>query len=323
MKFSKVFAAALVVAGSCMAGFGIAPARAEYPERPITIIVPFAPGSSNDNLARLLAPYLNKAMNQPIVVQNKPGADALIGIEFMAKSQPDGYTILFSGGAVSLTPALYKTLPWDPIKDIQPISQIGASAYAIAVNPKLPVNTATELVAYAKANPDKLNGAGGGNSSQFALQLFQIRLGTKVQIIPYNGTGEAAIALVSGEADMVIMDAAALVPFQKAGRAKVLAVTSAERIVSMPDIPTTKEAGLDFAPGTFFGIYGPGGMPPAVLQRLNAEINKILALPEIVARLNAIGLDARPVGVEEFTTKYRQDVATWKEVVAKAQLPLK
>jgi tripartite-type tricarboxylate transporter receptor subunit TctC len=322
MKLLKI-AAGLAVSAGLGLSFAAREARAEYPEKPITIIVPFAPGSSNDNLARLVSPYLSKAMNQPVIVQNKPGADALIGIEAMAKSPPDGYTILFSGGAVSLTPAVYRTLPWDPIKDIQPISQIGASSYAIAVNPKVPVNSAPELVAYAKANPDKLNGAGGGNSSQFALQLFQIRLGTKLQIIPYNGTGEAAVALVGGEADMVIMDAAALVPFHKSARAKVLAVTSAERIAAMPDVPTTREAGLDFAPGTFFGVYGPGGLPPAVLARLNGELNKILAIPEVVARLNALGLDPRPVSVEEFTNKYRTDVATWKEVVAKANLPLK
>jgi tripartite-type tricarboxylate transporter receptor subunit TctC len=323
MSLSRIIPVLAITAGLFTAAASSQPARAEYPDHPITIVVPFAPGSSNDNLARLVQPFLSKAMNQPVIVQNKPGADALIGIEFLAKSPPDGYTILFSGGAVSLTPALYKTLPWDPIKDIQPISQIGASSYAIAVNPKVPVKSAPELVAYAKANPDKLNGAGGGNSSQFALQLFQIRLGAKVQIIPYNGTGEAAIALVGGEADMVIMDAAALVPFHKANRVKVLAVTSAERLPAMPDVPTTKEVGLDFTPGTFFGIYGPGGMPPEILQRLNSELNKILGMPEVIEKLNAIGLDARPVSVEQFTNKYRSDVATWKEVVAKAKLPLK
>ena len=302
-------------------GLAAQPARAAWPERPVTIIVPFAAGSSNDGLARLVQPSLQKNLGQPIIVENRPGADALIGIELLAKSAPDGYHILFSGGAVSLLPALRINLPWDPIKDIQPVAQIGASSYLIGVTSKYGFKTSLDLVNYAKANPGKLNAAAGGNSSRMSIEQFQVITGAKVTIVPYPGTGQAATSVLQGETDFAIMDSAGFTPLMDEPKVSILAVTSAQRLPTLPKMPTATEQGFNFVAGTFFGVYAPGATPMPIIQRLNAELGKSLADPQVMKALDTQGLDPRPASVEEFTAKYRNDVALWKEVVTKAGIP--
>ena len=296
---------------------------AEYPERQVIAIVPFAAGSSNDIMARRISPPLAKALGQTIIIENKPGADGRIGIDALAKSAPDGYTILFSGGAVSLIPAVRKNVPWDPQRDIQPVAELGSSAYVVAVNSRVPAKSLLEFVSLAKKYPGKLNAGAGGNSTEMSIALFRAKTGTRVETIPYKGTGLAATAVASGEVDFAIMDASAWVTLIPSGRVRALAVAGDQRLAILPDVPTTKEAGLpDYIAGTMFGVYTKGGAPLNAVRRLNGEINKIITSPDIAKSLNQVGLDPHPKNVEEFTQQYRNDLAKWKDVVTRAKIPM-
>ncbi len=299
------------------------PARADYPEKPVRAIVPFVAGSSNDILARMVSPLMTKAMGQQVIIMNMPGADGRIGIEALAKSAPDGYSILYSGGAIALIPALRKHVPFDPDRDVQPVAELGAGPYVVAINPRLPVKNLLELAEHARRNPGKLNGSAGGNSTFMALVLFQIVTNSKVEVISYKGTGPAATAVVAGEVDFASMDGSAFVSFIPGGKVKPLAVAGTRRLASLPDVPTTREAGLpEFVAGTAFGVYTKGGTPMPIVQRLNAEINKAIATPEVTRHLISIGLDPSSTSVEEYTQQYRRDLARWKDVVTRAKLPL-
>lgn len=309
----------LTLALLCAAGSAVA----QYPNKPIRAIVPFAAGSSNDIMARLVTPNMTKSLGQAVVIQNMPGADGRIGIAALAKAAPDGYTILFSGGAISLIPALRKNVPYDPDKDIQPVAELGSGPYVLVINPKVPANNLREFVDYARKNPGKLNGSSGGNSTFMSLVLLQTVIGTKIQNIPYKGTGLAATAIVQGEADVAAMDGSAFTSFIPSGRVKALAVAGARRLPSLPDVPTTKEAGLpSFIAGTGFGVYTKLGTPMTIVNRLNAEINKSLATPEVTKHLQSLGLEPGDGSAEEFTQQYKADLARWKNVVAAAGLPL-
>ena len=223
---------ALLIALSCGAAF------ADYPERPLRAIVPFTTGGPNDTLARVISPMLAKALGQNVIVENRPGADGRIGIEALAKAAPDGYTILFSGGAVALIPALKRNVPYDPVRDIQPVSELGTSPYVIAVHPQVPAKNVAQLIDLAKKNPGKLNGSSGGNSTFLSLVLFQIQTGTRIVNIPYKGAGDAGLAVVRGEADMAIMDSPAFGHHLQSGRIRMLALAADRRSPTYPDVPT-------------------------------------------------------------------------------------
>ena len=302
---------------------GITPALAQYPDRPVRAIVPFAAGSSNDTLARLMSGPLTKLLGHQMVIANMPGADGRIGIGAMAKSAPDGYTILFSGGAISLIPALRINVPYDPDKDVQPVAELGAGPYVVAASPKLPVRNLLDLAKLAHDSPNKLNAATAGNSSFMALVLFQILTDSKIEIISYKGTGPAALAIMASEVDFASMDASAFANFIPSGKIRGLAVAGPRRLSNLPDVPTTKEAGMpDYIVGTGFGVYTKGGTPMPIVRRLNADINKVLATPEVGKYLRSIGLEPGSGTVEEYTDQYQKDLARWKNVVAKAKLPL-
>lgn len=295
---------------------------ADYPEKALTAIVPFAAGSSTDTMTRRISPPLSKALGQQIIIENKPGADGRIGIDALAKAASDGYTILFSGQAVALAPALRRNVPWDP-RQIQPVAELGQSPYVIAVNSTVPAKSLSEFVNLAKRNPGKLNASAGGNSTEMSIALFRIKTGTRVETIPYKGTGLAATAVGSGEVDFAIMDASAWAALLSSGRVRALAVAGEKRLSTLPDVPTTKEAGLpDYTVGTMFGVYTRAGSPPAAVQRLNAEINRIIVSPEVAKSLNQLGLDPNPKSVEAFTQQYVNDLAKWKDLVKRANIPM-
>ena len=322
MKIASERAAILIGAVGLLTA-GICSAAGEYPEKLLTAIVPFAAGSSNDIMARRISPPLSKALGQQIIIENKPGADGRIGIDAMAKAAPDGYTILFSGGAVSLIPAVRKNVTWDPQRDIQPVAELGASPYVVAINASVPAKNLLEFVSLAKKYPGKLNAGAGGNSTEMSVALFRIKTGTRVETIPYKGTGLAATAVASGEIDFAIMDASAWVTLIPSGKVRALAVSGEKRLSILPDVPTTKEAGMpDFIAGTMFGVYTKGGAPANAVRRLNAEINRIIVSPEVAKGLNQVGLDPNPKSVEEFTQQYRNDLAKWKDVVTRARIPM-
>jgi tripartite-type tricarboxylate transporter receptor subunit TctC len=314
------FRIAIAIATSAMAAAGVA---ADYPERPVRAIVPFATGSSNDTMARLISPLLSQALGQPVVIFNKPGADGRIGLEFLAKATPDGYSILFSGGAVALNPALRREMPYDPARDIQPVAQLGKGTYVIGVTARSAVRSIADLINFAKQNPGKLNGAAGGNATRMSIVLFQVRTGTRIEVIPYGGTGQAAAAVASGESDLVIMSPSSVLPHIASGRIRALAVAGDRRLPALADVPTTREAGLPgYVAFNIAGVYATGGTPSAIVRRLNAEINKIVGSSRVSAHLVSIGLDPVVLSADEFTRQYREELKTWKDVVTKAKLPL-
>ena len=298
-------------------------AAAEYPERQLIAIVPFAAGASNDVIARRITPHLAKALGQQVIIENRPGADGRIGIKAAAKAAPDGHTILFSGGAVALIPALRKNVGWDPLRQIQPVAELGMIPYVLAVNPNVPAHTLTALIKLATAHPGKLNGAAGGNSTEMTIALFRLKTGTRMETIPYKGTGHAALAVATGEADFAIMDASAWLPLIPAKRVRALAVMGTKRISILPDVPTAQEAGLPgFTSGAQFGIFTTGGTPMSNVRRLNAEINRITATPEITKSFLDIGMEPANKTVESVTRQYLDDLAKWKDVVARAKIQM-
>ncbi len=296
---------------------------AEYPERNIIAVVPFAAGASNDVIARRVSPHLAKALGQQVIIENRPGADGRIGIEAMAKAAPDGHTILFSGGAVALIPALRKNVPWNPLKNIQPVAELGTIPYVLAVNPNVPAKGARDFIKLAQSQPGRLNGSAGGNSSEMSIALFRIKTGTRMEIIPYKGTGHAALAVATGEADFAIIDASSWLPFMQSNRVRALAVLGKKRLAAMPAVPTMHEAGMaDFENGAQFGIFTTGGTPLPIVRRLNTEINRIVATPDISKSFIAIGMEPGGMTVEEFSKRYLADLALWKDVVARAKIPM-
>ena len=298
------------------------PIRAEYPERPIRAIVPFAPGGANDVMARLLSPELTKALGQPVVIENKPGAAGNIGLDFVAKSKPDGYTLLFSATASTQNPALYRKLPFDPVNDLQPVAEIGQAPYVILVHPKIAATNALGLIELARKNPGKLNAAAGGLGTRLSVELFRIRNNLSLEIIPYQGTGQAAIAVLKGEADFAIMDTSAYTGYLNAGSVKAFAVAGDKRMHSLPDVPTAREAGLgDYLAGTIFGLYVVAGTPPDIVQKLNTTVNRIITSPAMLDKLRQLGAEPNPKSVEEFTSLIHREIALWKSIARQANIP--
>jgi len=298
------------------------PARAEYPEKPIRAIVPFAPGGANDVMGRMMSPEISRLLGQPVIVENKPGAGGNIGLDYVAKSKPDGYTILYSATASTQNPALYRNLPFDPIKDLQPVAEIAQAPYVILVNPKLPFRSAQDLVEYARRNPGKLNAASGGLGTQLSVEMFKIKNKITVEIIPYPGTGPASVAVRTGTADFAIMDISAYTGFLAAGQVKALAVAGERRLSSLPDVPTAREAGLgDYLAGTLFGVYVQGATPNDIVQKLNATVNKIIATPDMIAKLRKLGSEPNPKSVDVFTKFVHSEIAQWKTIVKQANIP--
>jgi tripartite-type tricarboxylate transporter receptor subunit TctC len=274
----------LVLAGFAMTGM----AQEGYPNRPITLIVPSAPGGTTDFTARLIAEPLSRVLGQPVVVENKGGASGNIGGQAVALARPDGYTLLvaYSGYQVG-NPHLFKKAPWDPIKDFSPVAFLTRAPQVIVATPGLPVNDLKELTAYAKANPGKLNYASSGNGSiqHISAELLKQITGTRMAHIPYKGAGPAVQDLMAGQVDLFITTPASVIGQVKGDKLKALAVTSTTRLSALPNVATAGEQGIkNFNIDSWFALYAPAGIPPEVVKKLNAEINKILARPEVQKR---------------------------------------
>lgn len=295
---------------------------AEYPERLIRAIVPFAAGGSNDTMARLIAPELTKALGQQVIVENRPGAAGNIGIDAVAKSPPNGYMILFSATASTQNPALFRKLPYDPLRDIQPVAEIGQAPYVFIVNPGVPARTLQELINVARRNPGKLNAAAGGIGTRLASELFRIQNKLKLEIIPYQSSGQGALAVMTGEVDFVVMETSPVQGQLAAGKLRALAVAGEKRLKSFPDLPTTAEAGFpDYRAGTMFGVYLAAGTPADIIQKLNTTINRIVGAPAFAGRLLELGVETNPKSVEDFSALYRREIEKWKDIVKRANIP--
>jgi tripartite-type tricarboxylate transporter receptor subunit TctC len=294
-------------------------AQAAFPQRSITLVVPASPGGTTDFTARLIADNLSRALGQTVVVDNKAGGAGNIGNQFVARAKPDGHTLLlaYSGYQVA-NPHLFANAGWDPIKDFTPVSMLTRAPQVIVINANQKANTLAELIAFAKANPGRLNYASSGIGSiqHIAGELFKQITGTFITHIPYRGAGPAVQDLIGGQVDLFMTTPASVVQHVKSGKLKALAVSSNTRLAALPQVPTAVEAGLKgFALDSWFALYGPAGMPSEVVQRLSAEVEKILALPDIKRRAEEAGTTVEvmsPVQLGEYT---RKELDYWGKVI--------
>jgi len=315
----KRHAALLLLALAALPSMALAQA---WPSKPIKWVVPFAPGGTTDILARTVGDKLALALGQPVIVENRPGAGGGVGADVVAKAAPDGYTLV--GGTISthaINASLYRKLPYDPVKDFAAITLIARLPNLLVVNPEIPATSVRELVTLMKANPGKYTFASSGNgtSQHLSGELFKSIAGVEMQHIPYKGSPPALQDVVGGQVSMTFDNITTALPLAKAGKLRPLAVTTARRSDVAPEIPTMAEAGLaGYEIGSWQGVFAPAGTPPAVVNRLNAEIVRILRMPEIRDKLLALG--AEPVGnsPEEFSAMVRSEVVKWAEVVKRS-----
>lgn len=319
----------LMIAASAAAAlvpFATVRAQGKYPQRAVTLVVPTAPGGSTDFTARLIAEPLSKALGQPVVVDNKPGASGNIGNQFVARAKPDGYTLLVSySGYHVANPHLYKQAGWDPIKDFAPIAMLTRAPQVIAASPSLPANTLRELIAYGKANPGKLNYASSGNGSiqHIAGELLGQLTGISMTHIPYRGAGPAVQDLISGQVDLLITTPAAVVSYIQANRMKGLGVTSAQRLSALPNMPTVSEAGLKgYELDSWFALYAPAGTPAEIVTQLNAEVSKILQMGDVRKKADDSGTGVDTMTPQQLADYTRKELDRWGKVIRSAQIKL-
>jgi tripartite-type tricarboxylate transporter receptor subunit TctC len=301
-------------------------AFATYPERAVTIVVPFAPGGANDVVVRIIQQPLSEALGQPVIVENRGGAGGNIGFGFVARARPDGYTLLLAPNSFTVNPSLYDKVPYDPFKDFEPVAEISSFPVTFAVRPDLQVNTLGELVAYAKARPGRLNYStpGPGTLPHLATELLKLRTGIDMVHIPYAGAAPAAQALVSKTVDVGTMSIAGALPLIQAGQLKALAVTGAERWPDLPDVPTVEETGVSAAISeSWQGVLVPAGTPPDVVERLAKALVEIAQRPDVREKLRNAGFAATGRGPQAFAKRIADDVPKWKAVIEKARISAK
>jgi len=292
----------------------------KYPSKPIHIIVGFAAGGGNDIIARVFGQKLSESLGQPVIVENKPGGGAIVATEYVAKSAPDGYTLLMSASGISINPAVYAKLPYDAIRDFVAVSELGSFPLIMIVNAASPIKSVAELVTYAKANPEKMNYASSSASFQLVTELFKQKTGAPMQVIPYKSANESVLAVVSAQVTMTIADAGPVLPQVKSGTVRALAVAAPKRMEDLPDVPTLKEAGADVDAVLWSGIFVPKGTPPAIVKKLEGEFMRSAKLPDVVTRLKPLGIEAIGNSSEEFAATLAADIARWGEVAKAANI---
>jgi tripartite-type tricarboxylate transporter receptor subunit TctC len=312
----------IVPAAMAAAGWPVpAAAQQAYPSKPVRIISPFPPGGGNDALCRIVAQRLTEEFKQQVIVENRAGANGIIGTEIAARSAPDGYTIVLipSGHAVNAT--LYRKLPFDSIKDFAPITLAGSSPLVLAVHPSLPARNVKELAALARARPGQLTyvSAGVGASGHLGGALFESLTGTKMVHIPYKGMAVAITDLMSGQVSLTFGTSLSVIPHVPSGRLRALATTGAQRSPALPDLPTVAEGGVSgYEASLWYGFVGPARVSPEIVRRLNSAIVAVLGLPDVRARLASQGVDPQPTTPEEFARLIASDVERWAKVVQRA-----
>lgn len=314
---------ACIVGAVAMAAAASAAPAEVYPNRPIRFIVPYAPGGGTDLTTRLIAQRLSESFKRQVVVDNRPGGASNIGTEIAARANPDGYTLFTAGISHSVNPSLFKKLPFDPIKDFDPVSLVATVPLIVVVHPSVAATSIKDLIGLAKAKPGVLNYASGGvgTGNHVAGELFNYMAGVKLVHIPYKGGGPALADLVAGHVQVLFNTMTSTTPFVKSGRLRALAVTGKERSPSMPELPTVAEAGVPgFDVGAWFGVMVPAGTPRNIIALLNAEIVRITRLPEALEQFAAQG--AEPVGstAEGFSRHLRSEIDKWAKVAKAAGL---
>lgn len=316
---------ALVLAhAACPQAWAQSPAST-YPERPVKIVVPFAPGAGTDAMGRLVAQKLGEVMGATFVVENRAGASGAIGTQFVAQQAPDGYNLLLVASPFTTVAASLRTAGYDPLRQFAPVGMIASGPLVWVANPGLPASNMRELVALAKSRPGALNygSAGAGGVNHLVLELLKSRTGTFITHIPYRGVAPATMDMIAGQVQLITGTIPALLPFIKDGRVKPLAVTSAKRSSALPDVPSMTEAGY---PGidvvNYFALMAPAGTPAAVIEKLNLAINKVVVLPEVVARFRADAVEAAPGSPALLGHFIEADFRAWRNVVTTQNLKI-
>jgi tripartite-type tricarboxylate transporter receptor subunit TctC len=295
----------------------------QYPARPLRIVVPFAAGGASDVVARLLAQKLTESLGQPVIVDNRPGAGANIGIGIAAKAPPDGYTLLVSSSAFTVNPTLYSKIPYDPYKDFQPLTCVGSSPNILAVYPAFAAKSVKELIELVRSQPGKHNysSPGAGTTPHLSGEMLRIAFKLDLRHIPYGGAGPQVQSLISGQVPIGFASVPSFAPQVKAGQLRGLAVTADKRVAALPEVPAMGELGIAGMSGdTFQGVLVPAGTPKQITGRLYADIKKALAAAEVRERLITIGFEPIGNSPEEFAAQIRSDIARWGKVIRDAQI---
>jgi len=292
-----------------------------YPSRPIRLIVPLAAGGPSDHMARALAQKLSEGVKQSIIVDNRPGGTGVVGADVVAKAPADGYTLLLAQTAITVNASLFAKLPYDTLRDLEPISQLTTAPYLLGVHPSLPVRSFQQLVAFAKARPGELNHSSGGSGTgpHLAMELLMQRTGIKLTHVTYKGGGPALIDFIAGHTQVYMTNIVTMLPQVKAGKVRALASSGAKRSDAAPEVPTIAESGLaGFAEGAFHGVMAPAGIPKNVIEKLHAEIVKAMRSPEVLSRLTAEGAQVVASTPQEYGARIRTDIEKWAKVIKQA-----
>jgi tripartite-type tricarboxylate transporter receptor subunit TctC len=288
---------------------------AKYPSRAIHIIVGFTAGGGNDLIARIVGQKLSEGLGQPVIIENKPGGGAILATEYVARAEPDGYTLLVgASGAMVINPAVYAKLQYDTLRDFAPVSELGSFPLILVVNAKSEFNSVADLVAYTKQHPDKANYASSSAAFQLATELFKQKTGATLQMIPYKGANDSVVAVIAGEVTATIADAGPVSGQVSGGQVRALAVAAPQRMAEMPDVPTMKEAGADVEAVLWSGIFVPKAVPPEIARKLESEFTRIARLPDVVSKLKLLNIDSVGNSSEEFTRIIASDLQRWAAV---------
>ncbi len=322
MKIMSGIAALALIAGSAVAAAPAKDAATDYPNRPIRMVVPFPPGGATDILARVVGKRMTDAWGQNVIIDNRAGAGGTLGANLVAKANPDGYTLLMGTNAThAIAPSLFKSLPYDPLKDFAPITLVAIVPQVVIVNPALPVRNIKELVALAKEKPGTLNfgSAGQGTPGHLGMELFKMMTGTTMTHVPYQGGAPGLAAVAAGQVQFMADNMNSALPFIQSGRVRAIAVTSAKRSGALPDMPTIAEQGVTgFDSGSWFGMFAPAGTPPAIVNKLYTEVVKILQLPDVRQTLAQQGAEVGAITPEQYTALIKADIARWAKVIQAA-----
>jgi tripartite-type tricarboxylate transporter receptor subunit TctC len=294
-----------------------------YPSKPVRLVLPYAPGGIIDYVGRTLAQKLTEILGQPVLAENRPGAGGILGTDSVARSAPDGYTLVLMDPAIVINPTLQSDVPYDVFKNLQTVSIVSSSPEVLVVSPALPVTTFPDLVAYGKANPGKLNfaSAGIGTTPHLAGEMFKLRTGIDATHVPYKGIGASFTDMMSGKVQMAFSSIAGALPFTADNRVRAIATTGAQRSSVYPDLPTVAEAGLPgFEVDLWLGVFAPSGLPAPVLARLNADLKKALWAADLKAALAKVGVEPRGTSPDEGATFLRAEFDKWKQVITDGKI---
>jgi len=309
-----------------LAVLGLSAAHAAYPDRTVTLVVPFTPGSGSDIIARIIAPKLSERWKQPVIVDNKPGASGNIGANAVAKAAPDGYTLLMAINTLTMAPNMYKSVPFDPANDFAPVMKMAVANFAIVVNPQIGATDFPGVLALAKAKPGQINfgSPGKGTTHHLGMELLMQQTGVSMLHVPYRGISNATTDLIGGQVQIMFASVHSMLPFVKAGRLNMLAVTGASRSAIIPNVPTFKEFGMDFMDvvDSWYALLGPAKMSADIVKTLHQDVNAVLAMPDVVEQMVAQGLTVQISSPEALGTLVRADFARWRKTIADAKIPV-